>query len=91
MKGLRFANKMESCFEAWKRSYMGCSALQSGQFDDSQESRFQALKSSKMGRAVLESCRCACIHEFCFQAAKCADMDCVEVQGGLFVDSQNGI
>ena len=31
------------------------------------------------------------IHEFSFQAAKRADMDCVEVQGRLFADSQNGI
>ena len=40
-----------------------------------------------MSSAVLEVGRSADIHELCFQAAKPSDMDCVEVQGGLFDDS----
>ncbi len=68
MKGLRFANTQQSCFEAWKRSYMGCFALLCGRFDDSQESRFQASKRSNMGSAVLQRGRSADIHGFCFQA-----------------------
>ena len=59
MKDLRFANTQESCFEAWKRSYMGCSALICGRFDNSQESRFQASKRSNMGSAVLQGGRSA--------------------------------
>ena len=43
-----------------------------------------------MGSAVLEVGRPANINEFCFQAAKRSDMDCVEVQGGLFAESQEG-
>ena len=30
MKGLRFTDTQESCFEAWKRSHMGYSALLCG-------------------------------------------------------------
>ena len=40
----RFADTQESCFEVCKRSYMGCSALLCGRYEDSQESRFQASK-----------------------------------------------
>ena len=54
MKGLRFADTQESCFEAWKSSHMGCSALLCGRFADSQESRFQASKRTNMGSALLE-------------------------------------
>ncbi len=39
-----------------------------------------------MGSAVLEVGRSANIHKFCFQAAKRSDMDCVELQFGLFAD-----
>ena len=39
-----------------------------------------------MCSAVMEVGRFTDIHEFCFQAAKRSDMDCVEVQGGLFAD-----
>ena len=49
-----FANTQESCFETWKRSYMGCSALLCCRFDVSQESRFQASKRSNMSSAVLQ-------------------------------------
>ena len=56
----------ESCIDAWKRSYMGCSSLLCGRFADSQESRFQASKRSNMGSAVLEGGRSADILEFCF-------------------------
>ena len=45
MKGL----PQESCIDAWKRSYMGCSSLLCGRFADSQESRFQASKRSNIG------------------------------------------
>ena len=70
IKELRFANSQESCFEAWKRSHMGCSAPLCGRFYDSQESRFQASKRSNMGSALLEGVCSADIHDFCFQAAK---------------------
>ncbi len=36
----------------------------------------------------LEGRRSADIHEFCFQAAKRSDMDCVDLQVGLFADCQ---
>ena len=88
MKGLRFTDTRESCFEAWKHSHMGCSALLCGRFDDSQESRFQASKRSNMGSCFLESGRCADIHEFCFQAANRSDMVCVELQRDLFAVCQ---
>ena len=87
MKELRHADTQELSFEAWKRSYIACSALLYGQFADSQKSRVLALKRSYMGSAVLEVYRSADINEFCFQASKTSDMDCVEVQGGLFADS----
>ena len=67
MKGLRFPNTQESCFEAWKRSYVGCSILLCVRFDDSQESRLQASKRSNMGSADMQGGRSADIHEFCFQ------------------------
>ncbi len=38
MKGLRFADTQESCFEALKRSNMRCAALLCGRFVDAQES-----------------------------------------------------
>ena len=69
MKGLRFVNTQESCFETWKRSYIDGKALQCGRIADSQKSRFQASKRSNMGSTVLEGGRSADIHEFCFQAA----------------------
>ena len=69
MKGLRFADTQESCFEACNRSHMDCFALLCDRFDDSQESRFQDSKRSKMGSALLEIGLPADIHEFCFQAA----------------------
>ena len=37
-----------------------------------------------MGIPVLEVGRFANIHEFCFQAAKRSEMDCDELQFGLF-------
>ena len=49
MKVQRFADTLESCFEAWKRSYMGCAALLCSRFADAQESRIQAANRSKMG------------------------------------------
>ena len=36
--------------------------------------------------AVMEGVRSAVIHEFSFQAAKSSDMDCAELQAGLFAD-----
>ena len=41
MKRLRFADTQELCFEAWKRSHMGCAALICGRFDDALESRLR--------------------------------------------------
>ena len=86
IKGLRFGDSQESCFEAWKRSHMDCSAFLCGRFADSQESRFQVSKRSNMGCADLEGDCSARIHEFCFEAAKRSDMDCVELQMGFFDD-----
>ena len=39
-----------------------------------------------MCSAVLEGGRSADNQKFCFQAAKRSDMDCVEVQRGVFAD-----
>ncbi len=88
IKGFRFGDIQESCFEVRKRSLVGCSALLFGRFADSQELCFQVPKRSNMIRAILEVGRSADIHEFCFQAAKCSDMACVELHGGLFYDCQ---
>ena len=44
-----------------------------------------------MCSAVMEDGRSVDIHEFCFQAAKLSDIDCVELQGGLFADCRNSI
>ncbi len=57
MKGLRFADTQELCFEAWKLSYIASSALLCGQLVYSQKSRFLALKRSLTGSAVLEGGR----------------------------------
>ena len=70
---------------------MVCSTLLCSGFDGPQESRFQASKRSNMGSVVLEIARCADIHGFCIQAANRPDMDCVELQCGLFADCRNGI
>ena len=91
MKGLRFADTQELCFEAWKRSYNACSAILCGQFSYSQKSRFLSLKRSLTGSAVLEDGRPANIHEFCFPPAKLSDMDCVQVQVAYLLKVRNGI
>ena len=52
MKRLRFADSQESCFEALKRSHMGCAALLCGRFADAPDSRIQAANRSKMWSAV---------------------------------------
>ena len=91
MKELRFAYTQETCFEAWKRSHMGCYALLCGRLADSQESRFQTSKRTNMVSAVLEGGRPANIHEFCFQAANRSDMDCVQVQVAYLLSFKNGI
>ena len=88
IKGLRFADTQEMCFEAWKSSYNACSALLCGQFAYSQKSRFLALKRSYTGSALLEGGRSADIHEFCFHDASRADMYGVEMECGLFADSR---
>ena len=67
MKGLRFANTQKTCFEDWKRSHIGCSALLYGRLADSQESRFQASNRSNKRSAVLEGGRTSDIHEFFFK------------------------
>ena len=67
MRGLRFANTRELCFEAWKRSYMGCSALLCVRFDDYQDSRFQVTKRSNMGSAVLLGGRSAVFPNYVFK------------------------
>ena len=68
MRGLRYADTQDSCFEVCKRSYMGCSALLCGRYEDSQASRFQVSKRSNIGSAHLEIGHSADIHETCFQA-----------------------
>ena len=45
------------------------------------------IRNVQYGLCCLEGGRSADIHEICFQAAKRLNMDCVELQGGLFVDS----
>ncbi len=62
MKGLRFGDTQESCFDALKSSHMSCSALQYGRFADSQESRFQVSKSSNIISAALEGAHSGDIH-----------------------------
>ena len=52
MKGLRFADTQESCFEVWKCSHMRCAALLCGRFADAQESRIQPANRTKMGSAA---------------------------------------
>ena len=44
MKGLRFADAQESCFHAWKRSYMGRADLQGGRYANVQELCFKTEK-----------------------------------------------
>ena len=48
MKGIRFADTQESCFEAWKRSRIGCASLLCGRIADAQESRIQATNRSQL-------------------------------------------
>ena len=67
MKGLRFADTQELCFEAWKRSHLPCSALLCGRFADSQESRFQASESSNKGSAILQGGRSADFSNYDFK------------------------
>ncbi len=76
IKGLRFADTQESCFEPWKRSHMGCSALLFGQFADSQESRFQVSKRSDMVNAVMKGLRFSDTQESCFEDCKRSHMAC---------------
>ena len=57
-------------------------------FADSQELLVQSSKRLNMASAVCVGGRFTHIQEFCFQAAKCSDMDCAELQGGLYVDCQ---
>ena len=52
IKGLRFGNTQESCFEAWKRSNMDCAALLCVRFAVAQNSCIQAEKRSKMWSAA---------------------------------------
>ncbi len=52
MKGFRFGDTQESCFEAWKRSNMICAAQLCGRFAGAQQSRIQAANRSKMGSAA---------------------------------------
>ena len=40
MKGLRFVDTQESCFEVSKRSYFVCAAVLCGRYSDVQELRF---------------------------------------------------
>ena len=91
IKGLRFADTQESCFEPWKRSHMGCSALLCCRFVDSQESRFQASKRPNIDSALLEDELSPDIHEFCVRAPQRSDMDGVELDGVYLMILRNGI
>ena len=53
MKGLRFADTMDWCFETWKSSHMGCEALLCGRLADVQELRLKSDNCSDMGCAEL--------------------------------------
>ena len=70
MKGLRFANTQESCFETSKRSHMCCAALLCGRFGDIQELRFKPEKRSDMDSAELQGDLFPDCQEWYFQAAK---------------------
>ena len=84
MKGIRFADTQELCFEVWKHSNMACSAQLCGRFADSQKSCFQASKRSNMSSAVLEVGPSADIQEFYFQAAKVQIWTLSKFQGLFF-------
>ena len=88
MKGLRFPNTQESCFEAWKHSYMGCSALLCVRFDDYQESHFQATKRSNIGSAVQLGCRSADFPNYVFKLQNVQIWTVTDCKRGLFADCQ---
>ena len=84
MKGLRFADTQESCFEAWKSSH---SVVLSCYVVDLLIPSNRVFRLRKVQILVVEGGRSVYIHEFCFQAAKLSDMECVELQVP-FVDYQ---
>ena len=82
MKGLRFADTQESCFEARKRSHMGCATLLCGRFVDVQELRFKSENLSDMCCDKLQGCPFANCQKWYFQASKCSNMGSAVVLGG---------
>ena len=83
MKGLRFADTQESCFESWKRSYMGFAALLCGLFADAQELSIQAANRSKMGSVVLKF---ADAQKSLIQVAKRSNVGCTVMKGLRFAE-----
>ena len=67
LKGLRFADTQESCFEAWKSSHLACSAHLCGRFVDSQKSHFQTLGRPYLGRGDPEGGRSADFPNYVFK------------------------
>ncbi len=70
MKGLRFADTQESCFEASKRSHMGCAALLCGRFDDVLEMDYLGCEKFKFGQSRQERTSIADSQESRFQSSK---------------------
>ncbi len=87
LKGLWFPYTQESCFDAWKRSHMGCSPCYVVDLLILKNRFFKLRNVQIWVSAVLEGGRSADIHEFCFHAAKRSDMYCFEMQWDLFADS----
>ena len=77
MKGLCFPYTQESCFDAWKRSHMGCYVVDLL----IPKNRVFRLRNVQIWvSAVLEGGRSSDFHEFFFHAAKRSNMYCVEMQ-----------
>ena len=69
MKGLRFANTQETCFEAWKRSHMGSAFLEGGRSAYIHEFCYQTAKRSDMDCVELQGCLFSDSQEIHFQVS----------------------
>ena len=90
MKCLRFADTQESCFEAWKRSYLSCAALQCGRLAYAQESRNQAAKCSKMGSAATAVCNFLMLRNR-YSGCESTNMGIAIIKGLRFADSKESL
>ena len=88
MKRLRFADTQESCFEAWKRSHMGCAALICGRFYDAQELRFRLRIIQKWAVPLRIFFDIIYSQESRFQSSKRSNMGCAALLCGRFADAQ---